>query len=117
MHNKTYQNYLRSNLNQAATIVCTENLEKCAATIKELYKELTFGSPGNIAICFDGTWHTRGHSSRLGVATVIELFSRYVLDYLVLSNFCLGCKCAPQPDSLGYGEWKAELSCQKANKF
>lgn len=113
MHTKTYQNYLKSKLNPAATRACTENLKKCAATAKELYTKLNFGNPGNIAVCFDGTWHTRGHTSHIGVATVIELFSGYVLDYVVLSNFCLGCECGPKPDSPGYAEWKATHSCQK----
>lgn len=72
--------------------------------MKGLYTELNFGSPGNVAVSFDGTWPTRGHSSRIGVAAVIELFSGYVLDDVVLSNFCLGCECGPDPNSDVYTE-------------
>lgn len=113
LHNKTYQHYLKTKLNPATAKACSENLAKCAAEVKQLYSDLNFGNPGNIAVCFDGSWHTRGHSSHIGVATVIELFTGYVLDYVVLSNFCLGCECGPQPDSPDYAAWKAQHLCQK----
>lgn len=114
MHNKAYQNNLKSKPNPAATRACTENLEKCVDTAEELYKE-KFWKRDNTAVCFDGTWHTRGHTrgptSRIGVTTVIWLFLGYVLDYVVLSNFCLCCECGLKPDSPHYAEWKAEHSC------
>ncbi|KAM7295256.1 hypothetical protein ISCGN_024761, partial [Ixodes scapularis] len=113
LHNKTFQHYLKTKLHPAAKEACKKTLTKCATAVKEVYEELNFGNPGNIAISFDGTWHTRGHSSRIGVATVIELFSGYVLDYVVLSNFCLGCECGPQPGNPEYDEWKARHLCQK----
>lgn len=87
---------------------CAGHMSKCAAVVKSLYKDLNFGNPGNIAVSFDGSWHTRGHTSHIGVATVIEVFSGYVLDYVVLSNFCLGCECGPKPESPEYAEWKSK---------
>lgn len=113
LHNKTYQHYLKSKLNPAATSACTENMAKCATSVKNVYRSLNFGNAGNIAVSFDGTWHTRGHSSHIGVATVIELFSGYVLDYVVLSNFCLGCELGPKPGTPDYAHWKSQHSCQK----
>ncbi|KAG0421933.1 hypothetical protein HPB47_002211 [Ixodes persulcatus] len=90
-----------------------ETLEKCATSVKVVYKDMNFGNPGNIGVSFDGTWHTRGHSSRVGVATVIELFSGYVLDYVVSSHFCLGCECGPEPGSSECAKWEAQHLCQK----
>ncbi|KAH9369087.1 hypothetical protein HPB48_016730 [Haemaphysalis longicornis] len=113
LHNKTFQHYLRAKLNPAARSACEENLSKRGTAVKDLYTELNFESPGNVAVSFDGTWHTRRHSSRIGVAAVIELFSGYVLDYVVLSNFCLGCECGPDPNSDVYVEWKAQHKCKK----
>lgn len=58
---------------------------------------------------------TRGHSSHIGVGTVIELFGGYVIDYVVLSSFCLGCEVGPKPGTNGYEEWSASQKgkCQK----
>ncbi|GFU98831.1 uncharacterized protein TNCV_672881 [Trichonephila clavipes] len=40
----------------------------------------------------DGTWKTRGHSSLIGVCTVIEAETTgKVLDREVLTSFCKGC--------------------------
>ncbi|KAH9377609.1 hypothetical protein HPB48_021337 [Haemaphysalis longicornis] len=47
------------------------------------------------------------------MAAVIDLFSDYVLDYVVLLNFCPDCECGPDPNSDAYVEWKAQHTCQK----
>ncbi|XP_077531040.1 uncharacterized protein LOC144143104 [Haemaphysalis longicornis] len=113
LHNKTYQVHLKQKLKPAATQAAEGVMKNCASAVKELYKELDFGNPGNIAICFDGTWMTRGHQSHIGVGTVIELFSGYVLDFTVLSNYCAGCKNAPPEDDPDYSAWQANHVCQK----
>lgn len=88
-------------------------MTQCAQEVAAVYDDLCFGHKGNIAVCYDGTWMTRGHSSHVGVGTVVELFTGYVLDYVVLSNFCLGCENGPKPGSEDYDEWKSSHQCQK----
>ncbi|KAH9381817.1 hypothetical protein HPB48_016341 [Haemaphysalis longicornis] len=107
LHHKTYQSHLKDKFMPAATKDEEKVLSNCALTVKNLYSELQFGHAGNIAVCFDGTWMTRGHLSHIGVGTVIELFSGYVLDYIVLSNFSAGCKNAPPEEDPQYAIWKA----------
>lgn len=46
----------------------------------------------DIAVSFDGTWHTRGHSSQTGVACVIDLMTGICLDYHVMSKYCQKCE-------------------------
>ncbi|GFV25429.1 uncharacterized protein TNCV_1146991 [Trichonephila clavipes] len=49
-------------------------------------------SPDNLlTVSGDGTWKTRGHSSLIGVCTVIGAETGKVLDREVLSSFCKGC--------------------------
>ncbi|GFW74615.1 uncharacterized protein TNCV_961901 [Trichonephila clavipes] len=49
-------------------------------------------SPDNpLTVSGDGTWKTRGHSSLIGVCTVIRAETGKVLDREVLSSFCKGC--------------------------
>lgn len=45
----------------------------------------------NVTGSFDGSWLTRGHSSHIGVGCFIETETGSVLDYEVLSNYCLQC--------------------------
>lgn len=113
MHHKTFQRHLKNTLAPAATRAAESAMSECAEKVRTIYDDLCFGHRGNIAVSYDGTWKTRGHSSHIGVGTVIELFSGYVLDYVVLSNFCLGCEVGPKPSSEGYQEWKANHKCQK----
>lgn len=58
---------------------------------------------------------TRGHSSHIGVGAVVELFTGYVLDYVVLSNFCLGCEVGPKPGSEFYEQWREAHRCQNTS--
>lgn len=113
MHNKTYQDYVKTKMNPAAMNASAVIMSECATAVKAIYSELNFGNPGNIAVSYDGTWLTRGHLSHICVGTVIELFSGYVLDFKVLSNFCLGCEIGPKDDDPRCSEWRARHKCQK----
>ena len=48
--------------------------------------------PRDISVSFDGTWHIQGHSSMIGVCFIIEQMSGLVMDYIVLSKFCVECQ-------------------------
>lgn len=113
LHNKTFQRHLKKTLNPGATRAAEAVMVQCAEKAVTLYENLCFGHKGNIAVCFDGTWMTRGHSSHIGVGAVAELFTGYILDYVVLSNFCLGCEIGPRPDSNEYAGWRKSHQCQK----
>ena len=45
----------------------------------------------NVAVSYDGTWLTRGHSSNLGMGFVIDANTGFVLDHNILSRFCQAC--------------------------
>lgn len=45
----------------------------------------------DIAVSFDGTWLTRGHSSLIGVSCVIDIVTGYVVDFEVMSKVCRLC--------------------------
>lgn len=113
LHHKSYQSHLKNKLNPAATRAAEKVLSDCAMAVQKLYRELYFDSPGNVAICYDGTWMTRGHLSHIGVGVVTELFSGYVLDFVVLSNFCAGCQRAPPKEDPNYIVWESMHTCQK----
>lgn len=97
MHHKTFQRHLKNTLTPTAMRAAESAMSECVEKVATIYGVLCFGRRGNIAISYDGMCKTRGHSFHIGVGTVIELFSGYVLDYMVLSSFCLGCEVGPKP--------------------
>jgi hypothetical protein len=56
---------------------------------------------GNSHICVSGdsTWKTRGHTSKIGVCSVIGLESGKVIDTEVFSSFCKSCEQSVAPSS------------------
>lgn len=45
----------------------------------------------NIEVSYDGTWLTRGHKSHISIGFVAEIYTGFVLDMEVLSDFCRQC--------------------------
>ena len=45
----------------------------------------------NVDVTCDGTYLTRGYKSHIGIVAVIETETGFLLDFEVLSNFCLVC--------------------------
>lgn len=45
----------------------------------------------NVDMSFDRTLMTHGHMSHIGVGLVMEVDTRIIIDFEVLSNFCLAC--------------------------
>lgn len=113
LHTKTWQSYLKGKLVPAADRAAKNVTSECARSVRELYQDLCLGNPGNIAVSYDGSWMTRGHSSHIGVGTVIELFTGLCLDYVVLSNFCAGCETGPKESDPSFDSWKKDHKCQK----
>ncbi|GFV39174.1 uncharacterized protein TNCV_1157591 [Trichonephila clavipes] len=66
--------------------------EVAEESMKRAAVEENSSSPDNLlTVNGDGTWKTRGHSSLIGVCTVIGAETGQVLDREVLSSFCKGC--------------------------
>ncbi|GFX67680.1 uncharacterized protein TNCV_3934221 [Trichonephila clavipes] len=45
----------------------------------------------DIAVSFDGTCLTRGHTSQIGVGCVADTLTGYVIDYEIMSKYCPTC--------------------------
>lgn len=50
----------------------------------------------NAAVTYDGSWPTKGHTSKHGFAAAIDILSGYILDYDIVSTYCLVCKIAAE---------------------
>ncbi|GFW55509.1 uncharacterized protein TNCV_118931 [Trichonephila clavipes] len=76
-------------INNKLSLVMKEVAEE---SMKKAAVEENSSSPDNrLTVNGEGTWKTRGHSSLIGVCTVIGAGTGKVLDGEVLSLFCKGC--------------------------
>ncbi|GFW96237.1 uncharacterized protein TNCV_572081 [Trichonephila clavipes] len=76
--------------------------EVAEESMKRAAVEENSSSPDNLlTVSGDGTWKTRGHSSLIGVCTVIGAETGKVLDREVLSSYCKGCDSYKGVNSAG----------------
>ena len=79
------------------TVKLSENcLESACEVVRKVHSEVLGKNEDkdgilDIAVSFDGSWHTRGHSSSQGLGAVVDILTGLVIDYEVLSNNCATC--------------------------
>ena len=65
-------------------------------------------------VSFDWTWMKRGHTSKVGMGVVIEIYTGFIVDYEIMCKYCFHCtvrknqlktKKITQEE---YNKWKAE---------
>ncbi|GFX80496.1 uncharacterized protein TNCV_2530041 [Trichonephila clavipes] len=97
---KSYERILQK-INLASREVADDSIKNA---VKE---EVSASGSNKICISGDGTWKTRGHTSRIGVCSVIGDVTGKVIDVAVLSSYCKGCEKWRWPKSEhSYEEWK-----------
>ncbi|GFU61754.1 uncharacterized protein TNCV_4612311 [Trichonephila clavipes] len=91
--------------------------EVAEQSMKRAAVEENSSSPDNLlTVSGDSTWKTRGHSSLIGVCTVIGAETGKVLDREVLSSFCKGCDSYKGVNfGIKYNKWQRahKISCRK----
>ncbi|GFW99405.1 uncharacterized protein TNCV_3007071 [Trichonephila clavipes] len=92
--------------------------EVAEESMKRAAVEENSSSPDNLlTVSGDGSWKTRGHSSLIGVCTVIGAETGKVLDREVLSSFCKGCDSykGVKFGISSYNKWQRahKISCRK----
>lgn len=84
---------------------------KVVASYRELDPSLVGKDVIDIAVSFDGSWQTRGFSSKTGTACVVDLLTGYIVDFVVLSKFCHSCARAKKDLDIAsqeYAQWKQD---------
>ncbi|GFW55637.1 uncharacterized protein TNCV_120211 [Trichonephila clavipes] len=106
---KSYEMILRK-INLAIHEVADGSMKNSAK------EEVSASRINEICVSGDGTWETRGHTSRIGVCSVIGDVTGKVIDVAVLSSYCKGCEKWQCPKSgHAYEGWKLkhEPGCVK----
>ncbi|GFR94260.1 hypothetical protein ElyMa_000914100 [Elysia marginata] len=116
MHHKTFLAIIAV-VHDSAVTVADRRMQRAAEVVAALTTER---KPGPIeveypatTICFDGTWHKRGHSSNNGVDVAIDRKTGLVLDTQILSNYYQGCEVRPKPNDHNNLQWQAGHVCQR----
>lgn len=73
----------------------SEYLAKARKQVRDFCKEqdpsITDSCIIDLAVSYDGSWHKRGFTSNYGVGSVIHIDTGLVIDFCVLSKYCLNC--------------------------
>ncbi|GFW23610.1 uncharacterized protein TNCV_4091531 [Trichonephila clavipes] len=86
--------------------LCSKEVAE-ASMLSAALEEVTLTNSSDIIISGDGTWKTRGYSSRLGVCAVIGDKTGKCIDAEVMSSFCKGCDSwKRRKGSHAYKKWK-----------
>lgn len=79
--------------NKINEIICDATHHVAEASMKRAVdEEKKLVGSSDITVSGDGTWKTRGHSSRFGVSTIIGGETGKALDRYVASSYCKGCE-------------------------
>ena len=87
-----------------------------ASLKKAVEEEKKLAGSSDLTVSGDGTWKTRGHSSRFGAATIIGGEIGKVLDRYVSSSYCKGCeslKAFSSAEDFLQRKAEHEKSCKK----
>ena len=89
------------------------SMQRARQEVHEHYGASSSDDVVDILISCDGTWQKRGFSSLFGAVFIIAYETGKVIDYIVLSKHCAGCKQWEDQDktSEAYREWKASHVC------
>ncbi|GFX15046.1 uncharacterized protein TNCV_4898141 [Trichonephila clavipes] len=82
---KSYERIMRK-INLASREVADDSMKNAAK------EEVSASGSNKICVSGDGTWKTRGHTSRIGVCSAIGDVTGKVIDVAVLSSYCKGCE-------------------------
>lgn len=115
MHPKSFQG-LAKTIYSSTDDILKYVFSNAADIVRSEHKKLNpfeedNGSPLDIAVSYDGTWLTRGHTSKVGIGCVVEVLTGLVLDAHVMSTYCHICDAKSslkEKDPKAFAEWEKE---------
>ncbi|KFM57795.1 hypothetical protein X975_00431, partial [Stegodyphus mimosarum] len=99
-----------------------QKITRCVKDVAELSmlnaakQEIEMTGQSQLTISGDGSWKTRGHSSKIGITSVIGIETGKVLDLEVLSSYCKGCEWGKNnKNAKEFENWKRshDIVCAK----
>lgn len=72
MHHKTFQGHLKASFKPASEAAAASVFVDAVAAVHKVYTDMDPTFTKNVTVVYDGTGMTRGHTSHVGVGTIIE---------------------------------------------
>ncbi|GFV84894.1 uncharacterized protein TNCV_4298761 [Trichonephila clavipes] len=97
-----------SNERQVYGIAAETLHSKVHSEVRNAYEAPTDVPFVDISVSFDGSCLTRGHTSLIGIACVIDILTGYVIDFEVMCKVCRNCSVGKRElgeSSAEYGIW------------
>ena len=109
VHASSY-NRVNKTLHDSACSVQAASMQRAAKIEREMAEPIEGEAVRDIDVSVDGTWMTRGHSSKVGVTSLIGCVTGKVLDAGVLSKTCKSCDFYSKKDKTSeeYRQWDAK---------
>lgn len=89
-------------------IACSVSSVASLSMLNSAKQEIEITGNSQLTVSGDGSWKTRGHSSKIGIVTVIGVETGKVLDIEVLSSFCKGCENGKNKSGEELEQWELE---------
>lgn len=93
-------------MHEATNSAVSDIVDNARCEVRNAYSDLVVNKSEvslpavlDIAVSYDGTWLTRGHTSMFGVGCVIDLLTGFVIDCEVMSKYCQKCHIAKKRKS------------------
>lgn len=97
----------KSAYNRSLRKICNSAKKVAAISMQNAAKqEVEIAGQSGLAVSGDGSWKTRGHSSKVGIVSLIGAENRKVLDIEVMSSFCKGCETGRKKTGTEFETWK-----------
>lgn len=109
MHHSSFTSTVKS-LESDLEGLIVETLRFYSKAVKNAYKSVVVDEgerpienqdgTTTIEVSYDGAWQKRFRGSKIGVGFIIDTLTGLAIDFEVLSNYCFGCRNAPDKDDL-----------------
>ncbi|GFT23694.1 uncharacterized protein TNCV_3511591 [Trichonephila clavipes] len=94
--------------------IAAETLQSEAhSEVRKAYEAPTDVPVVDISVSFDGSWLTRGHTSLIGIACVIDILTGYVIDFEVMCKVCRNCSVAKRKLGESSAEYDIWYECHR----
>ena len=87
MTEKTYTKIV-SSISKEAENFSQSMMDNAVALVRKAHYVDSSDEVLDFSVSFDGSWHKRGHTSKHGIAAVIEVTTGLVVDFYVMSSYC-----------------------------
>ena len=100
-------------IRELSNLQAQESMKQAQGKVREFY-DASSADMLDILVSCDGTWQKHGFSSLFGAVFVIAHETGKVIDYVVKSKYCAGCKYWDKQDqrSEAYQRWKETHDCE-----